>query len=229
MRASSLFCVLLLTGCGGKPTPVDSASETDADTDADADSDTDTDTDADTDCVVSEVQLTHLLAQTAPGTLPFPLTSLSPSTHFLLTEPVPLAADERLYFYADYNLAGYAFGDQFVFFAYALNSDYCALEAGSDLDSEPLLSVPVWDMTGAAPVEIAQSIRGGEGDWNTDIAVNIWDITEIDPIDVDCAATVRDSVDYTPQGQPIILLWQYGGWGVVVRDFRIYVGNEICQ
>jgi len=228
------IAVFLVAACGSKDDAAvedsdlasgDADTDTDADADADADADGDTDTDDTDDCVVTSVELTHLLAQTAPDTLPFPLTGVSDSTHFLLTDPTAFGPDDRLYFYADYNLQGYSFSEQFTFFAYQLDSLGCAIEAGSDLDSEPLVGVPVMDPGG---LEITQAARGGAGDWNTDLGINIWDLTSVDPIDSDCGPNVPDSVDYTPMGSPFILLWQYEGWGAVVRDFRIYVGHEVC-
>ena len=77
--------------------------------------------------------------------------------------------------------------------------------------------------------EIVQDVRGGAGDWLDDETINLWDMTDLDPIDADCASTIKASVDYTPMGQAFILLWQYEGFGAVVRDFRIYVGHEVCE
>ncbi|MEZ4448970.1 MAG: hypothetical protein R3B09_05760 [Nannocystaceae bacterium] len=165
------------------------------------------------------------MAQTTQ--LPWPLTSLSPTTHFLVTEPVPLAADDRLYFYADYDLAGATFGQQFPVFAYQLDPDVCTLSPALDLVEVPLVEEPLLDTSVDPSVEIEQSPLGGYGQQVDDVGVNVWEIGDVVPVDDRCGgATVAESVAY-PGGEVYVLFWQYEGFGAQVRDFRIYRGRRV--
>lgn len=173
------------------------------------------------------IELHHLLATTGP--LPFPLSSLSAHTHFLLTEQTPLAPGDRLYLMADYQLAGARLDGQFRFMIFGLNSDYCGLELTADLDPDAMHAGPFVDVTGdvPAPIELAPYGGGNPRDPRAH-GINIWDITDIRPIDDDCGGTVAEVIDYTPQGEPFILLWSYGGFGAQVYTFRIYHGRPGC-
>lgn len=170
------------------------------------------------------VELTHLRAETAE--LPFPLSSASPRTHFLLTDERPLEDGERLYFWADHQLAGATIAQQFTVILWTLNSDNCSLDLRRDLDPEALVPGPLVDRTGADPVVVQPAAYGGgnPGDPRAH-GVNVWDVTDVAPADRDCAPSVWESVDYTARGRPFTLVWQYGGFGAQVYAFRLYHGR----
>jgi hypothetical protein len=169
-----------------------------------------------------------VLAET--GELPWPLSGASPSTHYLSVDRTPPADGERLYFYADYYMYGYSLSEQFEFFLFPLNGEYCTLAGTVDLEGEPLVSAPLYDVTAGAPERVEQAAPGGAGELNTDVGagVNVWDITDIDLIDSDCGATPLESLDYSAH-YAYALFWHYYGYGAQVRAFRIYAGVEVCE
>ncbi|MCB9793366.1 MAG: hypothetical protein H6741_11655 [Alphaproteobacteria bacterium] len=172
----------------------------------------------------SRVELTHALAWTQG--LPWPLSGASPSTHFLGIDPAPLEPGERLYFYADYDMAGHSFNEQFEFFLWGLDRATCTLSATMDLVDQPLVARDLYDMSGEAPVGIPQAPLGGQGSGREDLGVNVWDVTDLDPLDTDCAESVAASTDYSSGGAPT-LVWRYHGYGATVREFRLYKGREV--
>lgn len=170
------------------------------------------------------VTFTKLVATTT--VLPWPLTSVSGATQYLLTEDGRLDPDDRLYFYADYDMAGATIAEQFTVFLFQLNADYCALSGRHDLDPDAMLTGEVVDATGEAPVTIPLSPLGGQGVMYDDLGVNVWDITDVALIDTRCAGPPSESLDYST-AVPYVLFWQYEGYGATVRAFRIYVGRAL--
>ncbi len=236
MRALIGLSVLVLGGCNGAvPSDTDPLTSTgdgdsDADTDSDADADSDADVDSDTDTDTTDTtppqqpighELTMLLVDSPP--LPWPLTGVSPTQHFLFATDYTLAPDDHVYLLADYWLANATIEQQFPIMLYQLNPNFCSLSLGADLDESEMLTVPVYDLDGAP---IPMSPYGGYGVYLDDVGINMWDITDIDPVDSDCASTVRDSIDYPP-GVLYNLIWQYEGFGAQVRAFQLYVGRPI--
>ncbi len=176
-----------------------------------------------------QITLTHKVIDTP--TLPCPLSSVSPATYFMsptgVTQSVINDPDNRIYFLADYNLAGAAWHSQFTFFLYALNGNQCTLNASVDLNSFPLVNAEITDQTVSPARTITQAPVGGAGSCGVnDHGYNLYDITDLNPVDSDCAATIRQSIDYHTGSGIYQLFWSYGGFGAVVRKFSIYVGQE---
>lgn len=177
-------------------------------------------------CAAYHVELRYLLADTPP--LPFPLNSVRGTTHFLSVYPRAVSADERVYFFADYDMAGRTIAEQFDLFAYPLDRRGCSLSAVDELRRDELVREPVFDLTSGSSVPIVQAPYGGAGQLPTDSGINVWDITDVALRDTDCAGTVRPSVHYEGTGA-VSLVWRYAGFGAQVRAFRIYVGRRVCD
>lgn len=176
-----------------------------------------------------QITLTHKIIDTP--TLPCPLSSVSPSTYFMsptgVTQTVINDPNNRIYFLADYNLAGASWHSQFNFFLYALNGNQCTLNASIDLNSFPIVSAEITDQTVSPARTIVQAPVGGAGSCGlNDHGYNLFDVTNLDPVDSDCATTVRQSIDYHTGSGIYQLFWSYGGFAAVVRKFSIYVGQE---
>lgn len=174
-----------------------------------------------------QINLTHLINETS--TLPYPLTSRSASTHFLLNTGVSQSViqdpNNRIYLWCDYNLNGAPWSQQFHYWLYALNANFCSLNAPTELENLLNVQGDVVDQTVSPAAVVNQAPLGGAGTLPTlGEGINIFDITDIDPVDQDCVGTVRDSINYS--SGIFQLLWSYGGFGMVVRRFALYVGTE---
>lgn len=158
--------------------------------------------------------------------LAYPLTTLSGSTQYLITEAVSVGAEDRIYLYADYYMGGYTLAGQFTVFGIMLDAGGCWLSLTNELPDEALLTGEVVDATGDAPVTVPLSPLGGAGVGPDDLGVNVWDVTDVPLMDPDCGPTPRESLDYSARTSYAIF-WQYGGYGAVVRSFRLYVGRAL--
>lgn len=174
-----------------------------------------------------QIVLTDTIADTQ--TLPWPLTSNSQSNHFLQLGNVPQATilnpENRIYFWADYNLAGQAWGSQFLFFLYQLDNQGCALNASIDIGTMPQVEGEVVDATVTPNETLELAPLGGAGSGPTlGLGINIFDVTDINPADPDCASSVRQSIDYSAGGI-FNLVWNYAGINTTVRRFGLFVGQ----
>lgn len=175
--------------------------------------------------------LTHEIVSTSPG-LPWPLSGSGQSTHFLnynvLSPDILLNPSNHIYFWSDYNLNGAQWNQQFLFFLYSLDNSGCALGTTTDLNFSQLVTSNVIDQTGSVPEAVSLAPPGGAGVTSAiGQGINIFDVTDVDPADSDCANTVRESIAY--QSGLAQLVWSYAGVGMVVRRFALYVGQPACQ
>ncbi|MCA9692210.1 MAG: hypothetical protein R3A51_05945 [Nannocystaceae bacterium] len=166
------------------------------------------------------MEFEQLLATTQ--VLPYPLSGVSPATHFLLTEQPEFAPGDRIYLYADYYIPGEPWSG-FAFLLFSLSAD-CTLNMVEELDGTPLVAEPILDKTGDDPLAVEQAPYMGAGEGLHDQGINVWDITELPLGDPDCAATALSSVDYSP-GEIHFVFWMYSAVFRVVRAFRLYRGR----
>ncbi len=175
----------------------------------------------------TETTVTDYLSYT-PGALPFPLSSASGSSFFLIHRDLPqLLADPNyhIYFWADYNLVGASLAQQFNIFAYPLGGQ-CSLDGTSNLNYSMLVSGTVINQSGIFNSPVVLAPPGGGGSSNTlGSGVNIYDITYLDLTDPDCP-DIR-SIHYGSGAYA--LFWQYGGFGAIVRAFGLFLGLPNCK
>jgi hypothetical protein len=172
----------------------------------------------------AKVTFTKLLATVS--NLPFPLSSVSPSTHYFAPTTAKPGPNQRLYLYADYNMAGGPIGQQFTFLVFTLNRQGCGLDMAHDVKPDGLVTAPIVDMTSGVPVAVETVPFGGAGKLPGEHGVNVWDITDLPLINQKCAPTAGASLDLsTPGPSQLFVYWQYGGFGAVVRTFSLYAGE----
>ncbi len=177
----------------------------------------------------TETTLTHWISYTpVPPGLPFPLTSASSATHYLVTRDLPELQDTKyhVYLWSDYNLSNAPWAQQFPIFAYPMGG-LCSLDAGHDLNYSMLVSGSVVNQTGIFNSPVVLAPPGGAGNLPTlGLGINIYDITSVDPTDTDCSPSIRD-IHYGTGAYAIV--WQYGGFGAVVRAFGMFLGLPNCK
>jgi len=146
--------------------------------------------------------------------------------------------NSRLYLYMDWNLQGYfnetggqTFDDAFVFWSYSLTED-CRFDIGFDLVpeiDERFVQGQVIDNTvTGAPEQVDLAPLGGGGDTEFQgEGINVFDITDMNMANSSCGATVQSSIDYSATQALFEAAYFYtGNLGIILRDFRIYLGAE---
>lgn len=180
--------------------------------------------DTDSPCTDLVWELDHQIWTTGP--LPYPLSSVSPSTHFLTElDPIEIGGDDRVILYVDYNLAGFPIENQFEFFLIGLDAGGCSFNLVVDLVGIEALPGPLVDTSSTPALTIPTAPPGGMGTLPTDLGVNAWDITDLVPFDGDCGGAVADILDYSNPEVPYVIVWEYGGFGALVRALRLYRGR----
>ncbi len=173
---------------------------------------------------MSKIVLTDIISDTKIP-LPFPLTSASPATHYLVPNPQSKAkiADpaNRIYFYADFNLMNAPWRQQFPIFSYAVDKGV-SIGVGTPLEHMHCVSEQVIGPDG--PID--QAPFGGGG---TTLApgsgVNIFDVTDmITAKTKGKGKPVRQAIKFNAGALP--LFWQYKGYGAIVRRFALFVGHQ---
>jgi len=176
-----------------------------------------------TDCV----QLDHLGIETQ--TLPFPLSGVSPATHFLLAHDYTLVPGDRVYLLADYNLKNRPWDMHWAYFLYAVDPDpQCSVNLVDSLDENVHWIDTEVHYPNGSQVPLAP-LWGDGPTQGADEGINIWDLTDIVSTDADCGGqNVAEAIDLSPSFEPRFIFWDYGGAGdAVVRHFDIYIGREV--
>ncbi len=173
------------------------------------------------------IQLDHLGLETQ--ILPFPLSGVSPATHYMLANNYAVMPGDRLYLLADYNLKNRPWDMHWGFFLYPLDPDpQCHLNLVDTLDENVhWMDTDIWYPDGTQVPLV--SLWGDGMTQGADEGINIWDVSDIVSSDAECAGqTATQALDLSPSFQIRFIFWDYGGVGdAVVRHFDLYVGHEI--
>jgi hypothetical protein len=172
---------------------------------------------------MSKIVLTDIIFDTKVA-LPFPLSSMSPATHYLVPNPQVKTkiADSanRIYFYCDYNLQEAPLRQQFPVFSFAVDKGI-SIGVGTQLETMSCVSEDVIGPDGP----IHQAPLGGGGTTpEPGTGVNIFDVTDLITTKTKGKGkAVRDAINFNAGALP--LFWQYKGYGAIVRRFALYLGH----